>query len=107
MTVINMLLLGIFYTTKVKQLNYSLIMNRIWNHFQNGGNNYSAKVKGKTIKASILLLSIFQQISMRSVNRSEEHTSELQSRGHLVCRLLLEKKKNAALQQAGHNPFNR
>src|SRR5690625_6503103 len=30
--------------------------------------------------------------------RSEEHTSELQSRGHLVCRLLLEKKKIAALK---------
>src|SRR2546422_4436700 len=29
-----------------------------------------------------------------SVWRSEEHTSELQSRLHLVCRLLLEKKKN-------------
>src|SRR5439155_16127330 len=29
-----------------------------------------------------------------SNGRSEEHTSELQSRGHLVCRLLLEKKKN-------------
>src|SRR5437660_12080828 len=28
-----------------------------------------------------------------NVFRSEEHTSELQSRGHLVCRLLLEKKK--------------
>src|SRR5690625_5612762 len=28
------------------------------------------------------------------VSRSEEHTSELQSRGHLVCRLLLEKKKD-------------
>src|SRR5690625_6814464 len=28
--------------------------------------------------------------------RSEEHTSELQSRGHLVCRLLLEKKKKTA-----------
>src|SRR5690625_5507843 len=28
-------------------------------------------------------------------DRSEEHTSELQSRGHLVCRLLLEKKKTA------------
>src|SRR5207253_8208781 len=27
------------------------------------------------------------------IERSEEHTSELQSRGHLVCRLLLEKKK--------------
>src|SRR5215208_3780772 len=29
----------------------------------------------------------------RARSRSEEHTSELQSRGHLVCRLLLEKKK--------------
>src|SRR5690625_6554149 len=29
----------------------------------------------------------------KAPNRSEEHTSELQSRGHLVCRLLLEKKK--------------
>src|SRR5690625_7125641 len=29
----------------------------------------------------------------RERHRSEEHTSELQSRGHLVCRLLLEKKK--------------
>src|SRR5439155_11302162 len=32
--------------------------------------------------------------SGKSEARSEEHTSELQSRGHLVCRLLLEKKKN-------------
>src|SRR5215510_16439530 len=31
------------------------------------------------------------------VSRSEEHTSELQSRGHLVCRLLLEKKKKNTL----------
>src|SRR5439155_24604502 len=30
------------------------------------------------------------------LERSEEHTSELQSRGHLVCRLLLEKKKLAS-----------
>src|SRR2546422_3540463 len=29
------------------------------------------------------------------ITRSEEHTSELQSRLHLVCRLLLEKKKNS------------
>src|SRR5690625_5593851 len=29
--------------------------------------------------------------------RSEEHTSELQSRGHLVCRLLLEKKNNVTI----------
>src|SRR5690606_41921047 len=31
----------------------------------------------------------------RSARRSEEHTSELQSRENLVCRLLLEKKKNS------------
>src|SRR5438309_9178287 len=31
------------------------------------------------------------------VSRSEEHTSELQSQFHLVCRLLLEKKKNKYL----------
>src|SRR5690625_6713414 len=31
--------------------------------------------------------------ALGEVVRSEEHTSELQSRGHLVCRLLLEKKK--------------
>src|SRR2546422_8540556 len=31
--------------------------------------------------------------SGRGIERSEEHTSELQSRLHLVCRLLLEKKK--------------
>src|SRR2546429_3795747 len=36
----------------------------------------------------------------RPVGRSEEHTSELQSRLHLVCRLLLEKKKIRATVHA-------
>src|SRR3712207_8895087 len=35
----------------------------------------------------------FREVSETN-NRSEEHTSELQSRQYLVCRLLLEKKKN-------------
>src|SRR2546429_5669605 len=35
----------------------------------------------------------FKTQSLQGVARSEEHTSELQSRLHLVCRLLLEKKK--------------
>src|SRR5256884_3712062 len=35
-------------------------------------------------------------------NRSEEHTSELQSRLHLVCRLLLEKKKCTQILQFSH-----
>src|SRR3712207_8971171 len=34
---------------------------------------------------------------LRGLRRSEEHTSELQSRQYLVCRLLLEKKKNKIL----------
>src|SRR5689334_23903726 len=33
-------------------------------------------------------------VSLKSRSRSEEHTSELQSQFHLVCRLLLEKKKH-------------
>src|SRR5215475_8555949 len=37
---------------------------------------------------------------MRSPLRSEEHTSELQSRENVVCRLLLEKKKQRALRGA-------
>src|SRR5690606_35689139 len=35
-------------------------------------------------------------VSIKRLMRSEEHTSELQSRENLVCRLLLEKKKNIA-----------
>src|SRR3989442_11688127 len=35
-----------------------------------------------------------------SERRSEEHTSELQSRPHLVCRLLLEKKKTTSSRRA-------
>src|SRR5258707_4227427 len=36
----------------------------------------------------------WSEIRRRAADRSEEHTSELQSRQYLVCRLLLEKKKN-------------
>src|SRR5437870_11251443 len=35
-----------------------------------------------------------QEYGLPATARSEEHTSELQSRGHLVCRLLLEKKNH-------------
>src|SRR5205809_5874642 len=39
--------------------------------------------------------------------RSEEHTSELQSRLHLVCRLLLEKKKSSRRYRANREPSRR
>src|SRR5207253_3467859 len=40
-------------------------------------------------------VAIAEGLGDRHILRSEEHTSELQSRGHLVCPLLLEKKKNS------------
>src|SRR5690554_7421462 len=39
--------------------------------------------------------------------RSEEHTSELQSRPHLVCRLLLEKKKKTSIMVESHRSIKR
>src|SRR5690554_7592241 len=59
------------------------------------------KKKGETVY-SIRAIPLGGYVSMAGeevsdfvkIGRSEEHTSELQSRPHLVCRLLLEKKKN-------------
>src|SRR5258708_13030622 len=48
--------------------------------------------------------------SLRTESRSEEHTSELQSPDHLVCRLLLEKKNNTYINKTynnkTHKPFH-
>src|SRR5260221_7140624 len=50
-------------------------------------------------------LSKYQQRSqVASATRSEEHTSELQSHSDLVCRLLLEKKKNTPLHSRASQP---
>src|SRR6266568_6145361 len=45
---------------------------------------------------AVLLVTAFWQINPFTTNRSEEHTSELQSQFHFVCRLLLETKQRAA-----------
>src|SRR5207253_11169309 len=50
-------------------------------------------VNFRAIESGELEQLISRQYPSRRRARSEEHTSELQSRGHLVCRLLLEKKK--------------
>src|SRR5690625_676300 len=47
-----------------------------------------AEQRARALRAKKLFV-----LTTRTSHRSEEHTSELQSRGHLVCRLLLEKKK--------------
>src|SRR5690554_3730287 len=57
-----------------------------------GSSEHASKIRAKTsafTQSRYRLKTVFQ----RAGHRSEEHTSELQSRPHLVCRLLLEKKK--------------
>src|SRR2546430_5658324 len=69
--------------------------------------------RGATLESSVELLraiagvldirTVFPRIS-EIVARSEEHTSELQSQSNLVCRLLLEKKKNASTAGSSSAP---
>src|SRR5436853_5588967 len=47
-----------------------------------------------TLKRTVDLAFALEKAGADMLERSEEHTSELQSLRHLVCRLLLEKKKN-------------
>src|SRR5437870_11444043 len=54
------------------------------------------KIRGMRTKLQLYTVpgQVYYNSTRQLVLKSEEHTSELQSRGHLVCRLLLEKKKN-------------
>src|SRR5690625_7074637 len=58
------------------------------------------RVKEEVEKGNIEWNVKHEDIHMNVEHRSEEHTSELQSRGHLVCRLLLEKKKKKQRQKS-------
>src|SRR2546430_9654381 len=64
-----------------------------------GVEGYNVTVTGRGEEALDLLRRrpfdiVLLDLYMTPVSRSEEHTSELQSQSNLVCRLLLEKKKN-------------
>src|SRR5256885_7771405 len=50
------------------------------------------------LMAGLLLMLLGAPLQRNACDRSEEHTSELQSPCNLVCRLLLEKKKNLRLR---------
>src|SRR5437660_4315434 len=70
---------------------YTTLFRSLWQSFD---------VAGKAILATLFMMGVWhlirrlrEYIAHYTYKRSEEHTSELQSRGHLVCRLLLEKKK--------------
>src|SRR3712207_6919764 len=85
----------------------TLFRSRAWDLLEEAEQQYLKTIPCPVCKAHALkAISVTKEhkcrlgalISMllngRSVERSEEHTSELQSRQYLVCRLLLEKKKN-------------
>src|SRR5690625_6334761 len=67
---------------------------RALNKIASGGelSRISLAIQVVTAQTSARPTLVFDEVDVGI--RSEEHTSELQSRGHLVCRLLLEKKKN-------------
>src|SRR3989440_2102588 len=65
-------------------------------------NNNRAFLAGE-ISATLNGASIFIAAKRGADKRSEEHTSELQSRSDLVCRLLLEKKKDTPESTSGAN----
>src|SRR5690625_6968784 len=71
---------------------------------------YSMKMKSIMIRSNKILIkpkqTVGDRISKDKKERSEEHTSELQSRGHLVCRLLLEKKKLIMINRSCLNSCN-
>src|SRR5690625_5524301 len=62
----------------------------------------STYARSATSRARFALCSTIKMVTPSAL-RSEEHTSELQSRGHLVCRLLLEKKKNDTAKNANRD----
>src|SRR5258706_8495080 len=57
---------------------------------------FRSKETGGRYAAVSLCIGVGQGLAVIQSERSEEHTSELQSLTNLVCRLLLEKKKNTA-----------
>src|SRR5690625_2584549 len=79
------------HTPKVKHINASdVLQNRLVKKDSEEEDDSSARASRKASASGTYTVESGDTISEI---RSEEHTSELQSRGHLVCRLLLEKKK--------------
>src|SRR5690625_6725936 len=54
---------------------------------------HAPRLVGPAAASEDPVVGVTARVEVVPAPRSEEHTSELQSRGHLVCRLLLEKKK--------------
>src|SRR3712207_8166652 len=88
------------YTTLFRSVGVTRTIENLWLCICND-------IRGKTKKTSRFieecnLSTVFNSLFKKDdlVIRSEEHTSELQSRQYLVCRLLLEKKNLLSLQHS-------
>src|SRR2546422_8588221 len=74
-------------TTIIKRRNAATVTGR--RNCRPGSKKYAGRIEFAVVVTVTVTLSVALEL-----RRSEEHTSELQSRLHLVCRLLLEKKNN-------------
>src|SRR5690625_1829248 len=72
----------------INEESFDKLYNKVVNHLNEKNELFSFKGFAGADEKYRLPVEIINEYG-----RSEEHTSELQSRGHLVCRLLLEKKK--------------
>src|SRR5258708_17092633 len=72
-----------------------------------GGNQNSRFVVGSGRSFSLNEVAPASYDEARVLIRSEEHTSELQSPDHLVCRLLLEKKKKKKIETMNNCSYKR
>src|SRR3989442_9892867 len=81
------------YTTLFRSITYR--------HASNAWARCGAAATIATLASPVRITPKRWRRATRAPDRSEEHTSELQSRPHLVCRLLLEKKKTQSYPQSG------
>ena len=82
-----------------------------WKNLRIGGHDHLGEafrdfqIQIKSLKNQGIILALASK-NDEITARSEEHTSELQSRRNLVCRLLLEKKKQTQTQTSNYYPRN-
>src|SRR2546427_6337962 len=75
---------------------------RVFGHPGDTAYSFRSKVRGRTTPGEQVRQR--RNVAAPHFNRSEEHTSELQSQSNLVCRLLLEKKKKKKKQEHSTHP---
>src|SRR2546430_13356364 len=78
------------YTTLFRSNARFSLVHRLAATFPGPGNGMSAM---RVLRLSSAARAVYRGRPLETALRSEEHTSELQSQSNLVCRLLLEKKK--------------